>query len=94
MSITPEEVAKVARLARLELGPDEVAAMTDQLARILEYVDKLSELDTSGVTPVSHALAVVNAFREDEVRPSLPREEALANAPMANEEAFVVPRVI
>lgn len=94
MSITPEEVAKVARLARLELGPDEVTAMTGQLARILEYVDKLRELDTTGVTPASHALAVVNAFREDEVRPSLPREEALANAPLANEEAFVVPRVI
>lgn len=94
MSITPEEVAKVARLARLELGPDEVTAMTGQLALILEYVDKLRELDTSEVTPVSHALAVVNAFREDEVRPSLPREEALANAPLANGEAFVVPRVI
>lgn len=94
MKITPEEVEYVAGLARLELGPAEVAAMAEQLDRILSYVAKLNELDTAGIEPTTHALAVRNAFRPDEVHDSLPREEALANAPEQNGEAFVVPRVI
>lgn len=94
MEIDQERVLQVARLARLKLSPEEVGPLTEQLGRILQYVDKLNELETSGVEPLTHALAVVNAFREDEVTPSLPRSEALANAPLASEEAFVVPRVI
>lgn len=94
MQINEEQVMQVARLARLELDPAEVGPLTGQLDRILQYVDKLNELDTTGVTPVTHALSVVNAFREDEVAPSLPRAEALANAPLATEEAFVVPKVL
>ncbi len=93
MQIGPEKVVEMARLARLELEPEEVEALTGELNSILEYVDKLQQLDTTGVEPVSHALSVVNAFREDEVAPSLSREEALANAPEANDEAFVVPKV-
>ncbi|ADH87329.1 Asp-tRNA(Asn)/Glu-tRNA(Gln) amidotransferase subunit GatC [Desulfurivibrio alkaliphilus] len=93
MQIGSDKVAEMARLARLELESDEIKALTVELSGILEYVAKLQQLDTTGVEPVSHALAVVNAFREDEVAPSLSREEALANAPAATGEAFVVPKV-
>ena len=94
MKITREEVQHVAKLARLELSATEVERMTGQLDAILSYVAKLDELDTSGVAVTTHTQNVVNAFREDEVRPSLPRERALANGPDQNDEAFVVPRVI
>ena len=94
MKITCEEVRRVAALARLELSDAEVERMTGQLDAILSYVAKLDELDTTGVAETTHPQKVVNAFREDEVRPSLPRERALANAPEQNGEAFVVPRVI
>ena len=94
MKITREEVQHVAKLARLELSANEVERMTGQLDAILSYVAKLDELDTSGVAVTTHTQNVVNAFREDEVRPSLPREHALANGPDQNGEAFVVPRVI
>lgn len=94
MNISKEEVAKVAHLARLELSEHEVTEITGQLDRILGYIAKLNELDTKDVAPTTHALAIHNAFREDEVMSSLPREEALANGPRQNGEAFVVPRII
>ncbi len=94
MKITAEEVQYVANLARLDLAPGELEAMTGQLDRILSYVETLNELDTTGVAPTTHALAITNAFRDDAVRESLPRETALANGPAQNGEAFVVPRVI
>ena len=94
MNISKEEVAKVAHLARLDLSEQEVEAITGQLDRILGYVAKLNEIDTTDVMPTTHALAVHNAFRDDVVHPSLPRQEALANGPRQNGEAFVVPRVI
>ena len=94
MQITPAEITKVAHLARLELNPAEVAAMTDQVGAILTYIDKLNELDTVGVTPTTHALAINNAFRDDVVIPSLPQAEALKNGPRQNGEAFVVPKII
>ena len=94
MKITPEEISHVANLARLRLSPEEVEAMARQLDDILTYVAKLNELDTEGVTPTTHAISIVNAFREDEVKPSLDREKTLANGPQQNGESFVVPRVI
>lgn len=94
MKISREEVQHVAKLARLDLSEAEVDRMTGQLDAILSYVAKLDELDTEGVPVTTHTQAVVNAFREDEVRPSLPRELALQNGPNQNGEAFVVPRVI
>ncbi len=94
MNISKEEVAKVAHLARLDLSEQEVEAITGQLDKILGYVAKLNEIDTTDVKPTTHALAVHNAFREDVVHPSLPQQEALANGPRQNGEAFVVPRVI
>lgn len=94
MKITPEEIEKIARLARISLSEAEVKKIAPQLNGILNYVDKLGELDTSGITPMTHALEVSNAFREDEIKPSLPRKDSLANAPVHNGEAFVVPRII
>lgn len=94
MKITADEVMHVANLANLELSPQEVADMTGQLDSIINYVAKLNELDTAGVQPTTHATASQNAFRDDEVTPSLTQDEALANGPLHNGEAFVVQRVI
>ncbi len=94
MKITRQEVENVARLARLELAGEEVEQMTRQLDTILSYVAKLDELDTTGVAVTTHTQNVCNAFRDDEVHRSLPREKALANGPVHNNESFVVPKVI
>ncbi len=94
MKITPEEVSHVANHARLRLSPEELEVMAKQLHDILTYVAKLNELDTRGITPTTHAISMVNAFREDEVKPSLDREKTLANGPQQDGEFFVVPRVI
>lgn len=94
MKITKEEVERVAKLARLELQSEEIDRMTSQLDGILGYVAKLDELNTQGVPATTHSQDGVNAFREDEVRDSLPREKALANGPLENGESFVVPKVI
>ncbi|MDD3815030.1 MAG: Asp-tRNA(Asn)/Glu-tRNA(Gln) amidotransferase subunit GatC [Desulfocapsaceae bacterium] len=94
MKITKEEVEKVAHLARLNLSAEELETMTTQLDTILSYVAKLEELDTTGVQAMTHAFSESNAFREDKVTASLAREEALANGPSQNGEAFVVPRII
>jgi aspartyl-tRNA(Asn)/glutamyl-tRNA(Gln) amidotransferase subunit C len=94
MKITREEVAHVAQLARLNLGDDQMERLTGQLNDILESMEKLNQLDTSGVPSTNHALELTGALREDEVKPSLERGKVLANAPEANGEAFVVPRVI
>ena len=94
MKITKQEVEKVARLARLELQPEEVEKITTHLDSILGYVAKLEELDTKGVAETTHSQDLHNAFREDEVRESLAHDKALANAPDDNGESFVVPRII
>ena len=94
MKITQQEVENVARLARLDLADQEVEQMTRQLDTILSYVAKLDELNTDGIAVTTHTQSVTNAFRDDEVRESLPRDKALANGPKQNGEAFVVPRVI
>ncbi len=94
MKISKQEVEHVARLARLDLSDAEVEKMTGQLDTILQYVAKLDELDTTGVAVTTHSQDVVNAFRDDEVRESLPREKALAAGSRQNGEAFVVPKVI
>ena len=94
MKITADEVLHVAKLARLEIDPDSVDKMADQLATILTYVEKLGEVNTDDVPPTSHAIALTNAFREDEVRDSLAREAALENAPAKEDGGFVVPKVI
>jgi aspartyl-tRNA(Asn)/glutamyl-tRNA(Gln) amidotransferase subunit C len=94
VKITREEIKYVADLARVELQPEEMAAMAGQLDRILQYVDKLSGLDTTGIEPTFHALAIHNVFRKDAATGSLPRKTALANGPEQNGETFIVPRVL
>jgi aspartyl-tRNA(Asn)/glutamyl-tRNA(Gln) amidotransferase subunit C len=94
MKITPEKINHVAGLARLTLHSEETVAMAGQLDRILNYIDKLDELDTAGIEPTFHALSIQNAFRRDEVRDSLSQEQALSNGPEQNGIAFVVPLII
>ena len=91
MAITREEVLHVAKLASLELTDDEVERLTGELSAILEAVSKVSELDLSDVPPTSHPLELVNAWAEDEPRPSLPLDEVFANAPAREGDLFKVP---
>ena len=94
MKLSSKEVEYVARLARLEITGKETEKFTAQLNDILGYIDKLNELNTSGVEPMSHAIAVTNAFREDKVVDSIGTEKSLSNAPDARGEFFRVPKVI
>lgn len=94
MAISRADVEKVALLSRLRLSESELDTMTTQLAEIVQYVDHLSEVDTEGVAPMAHAMEVENVFREDRVTASLPRKEALANAPHRSEEGYLVPAVL
>ena len=93
MAITREDVLHVARLARLEIPESEVEHVREELGAILEAVGKVAELDLSDIEPTSHPLAVVNVWAEDEPRPSLSPEDALANAPDPVNGAFRVPAV-
>jgi aspartyl-tRNA(Asn)/glutamyl-tRNA(Gln) amidotransferase subunit C len=92
--ITLEEVRHVAKLARLALTEDHLRRLTSQLELILGYVDKLSEVDVTGVEPMAHALPVHNFFRDDVVEPSLSLEQVLGNAPDTDGPFFKVPKVI
>lgn len=94
MKLSIKEVEDVARLARLEITDKETEKLTTQLNDILGYIDKLNELNTDGVEPMSHAIAVTNAFREDKVVDSIGTEKSLANAPDVRGEFFRVPKVI
>ncbi len=94
MKLTPEQVQHVARLARLEIDPRNVEKLADQLAAILEYVNKLGEVDTRDIPATTHAIALTNAFRDDVVQDHLSPEEALENAPERENGSFVVPKVI
>jgi aspartyl-tRNA(Asn)/glutamyl-tRNA(Gln) amidotransferase subunit C len=91
MAISRDEVLHVARLARLDLSDDEIDRFGEQLNSILEAVGKVAELDLSGVEPTAHPLDLVNVWAEDEPRPSLPVEDALANAPDRAGDFFRVP---
>jgi aspartyl-tRNA(Asn)/glutamyl-tRNA(Gln) amidotransferase subunit C len=92
--ISKQEVEYVAHLARLEIDDTQKDKFTSQLNDILLYIEKLNELDTKGVEPISHTIAVTNAFREDKVHNSLGTEKTLDNAPDARGEFFRVPKVI
>ncbi|GBC98177.1 Glutamyl-tRNA(Gln) amidotransferase subunit C [bacterium HR17] len=94
MPLSRDEVLHVALLARLELDAEEIERYTWELNRILEHIEKLSELDTEGVEPTSHAVPLANVFRPDEPGTPLPREEVLMNAPDAVDGYFRVPRVV
>jgi len=92
--ISLTEVEHVARLARLVLSAAEKERMRRELDGILGYIDKLRRLDTEGVEPTSHAVPMTNVMRADEPRPSLPREDMLANAPDPHGDLFRVPKII
>jgi aspartyl-tRNA(Asn)/glutamyl-tRNA(Gln) amidotransferase subunit C len=94
MALSLAEVRRIAALARLELSPEEEGRFAEQLSAILTYVEQLSALDVSDVPPMTHALAEDALLREDEALPSLPPEEALANAPARDGTFFLVPRII
>lgn len=88
------DINYIAHLARLELAPDEAAKFGAQLGQILTYIEKLQELDVSGVEPTAHAVPLTNVVRADEVRPSLPQAEALRNAPAQANGLFLVPKIV
>jgi aspartyl-tRNA(Asn)/glutamyl-tRNA(Gln) amidotransferase subunit C len=92
----PDDVARIAQLARLALTTDEMALYARQLADILGYAEQLQQVDTTGVPPTSHPLALTAALRLDEERPPLPREQSLRSAPEPDVESglFKVPRVL
>jgi len=94
MAMDLETVRKVANLARLDLSDADLAVMASQLSAILDYVDLLTELNTDGVEPMAHPLPVQNVFRADELAPSLPVDQALANAPSRLGDFFGVPAVL
>ena len=94
MKITKSDVEKVAKLARLYVSETEKEAFATQLSQILTHVQKLNEYETQGVEPTSTVRGQVNVFRNDEVRPSLSVEQALANAPERQADGFCVPKII
>ena len=94
MKLTKEEVEKVGKLARLEITDTEKDAFAEQLSHILDYVDQLNTWDPQGLEPTSTVLEQVNCFRQDKVRPSLPVDTALANAPESEGGFFRVPKII
>ena len=94
MSLSAADVRWVAHLARLELSQDEMATVTPQLQSIVAYVDQLRQVNTEGVEPLAHPLAIQNVFRADEFAPSLPVDAALANAPARQGDFYRVPAVL
>lgn len=94
MAVTIKDVEHIAKLAKLEFTDEEKSKFTDQFNEILAFMEKLNELDTSNVEPLSHVIDLQNVFREDSVKPSLSTEEALKNAPSKTEQFFKVPKVI
>ncbi len=92
--ITSDQIRHVAKLARLAMPEEKLAKFTGQLESILEYIDKIKEVDTKGVEPMAHALPISNVLREDAVEPSLSVEKVLMNAPETDGAFFKVPKVI
>ncbi len=94
MAAAEIDVKYVAHLARLHLTPDEEQKFGEQLKHILGYVEKLKEVDVTGVEPTAHAFPLVNVTRSDEVRPSMSHEDALRNAPAQTNGLFMVPKIV
>ena len=94
MAAAEIDIKYVAHLARLHLTPDEEKKLGAQLGGILGYIEKLKELDVTGVEPTAHAVPLVNVTRPDEVRPSLPHDDALRNAPAQANGLFMVPKIV
>jgi aspartyl-tRNA(Asn)/glutamyl-tRNA(Gln) amidotransferase subunit C len=94
MAAVEIDVKYVAHLARLSLSPEEEQKIGAQLGHILGYIEKLKEVDVSGVEPTAHAFPLVNVTRRDEVRPSMNNEDALHNAPAQANGLFIVPKIV
>ena len=94
MSLTPEDVKKVAVLARLEFTENEIAVFTEQLGKIVAFVEQLSQVPTDGIEPMAHPLDVHSVLRADQLRPGLSREAALSNSPSHDDTCFLVPPVM
>ena len=94
VEITQQDVEKVAQLARLAVTSAEKDTFAKQLSQILTHVDKLNQYETTGVEPTATVMGQVNVFREDVIRPSLPSDKALANAPEREADGFVVPKIL
>ena len=92
--ITPDDVAKIAKLARLDPNPEQIARYARQMAGILDYMDVLDSVDTSRVEPMYSPVAGETVFREDSVQPSASQEEILANAPDTDGKYFIVPKTV
>lgn len=88
------DIRYIAHLARIQLTPEEETRLGAQLGEVLAYIDKLKEVDVTGIEPTAHAVPRVNVTRPDAVQPSLPHEEAMRNAPAAAEGLFIVPRIV
>lgn len=94
MKLSQEQVTRIAELARLSLTEDEVALYQDQLSHILDYFERLQELDTEAIEPTASVLPIQSVMREDASRPPSPQEDILANAPASENGYFLVPRVL
>jgi aspartyl-tRNA(Asn)/glutamyl-tRNA(Gln) amidotransferase subunit C len=94
MAATDLDIKHVAHLARLALSPEEEREFGPQLSHVIEYMQKLAQLDVSQVEPTAHAVPMVNVTRPDEVRPSLSSEEALRNGPATANGLFLVPKIV
>lgn len=94
MRISADEVKKVAKLARLTLSDPDIERMAKDMDAMLDYVATLESLNTDGIVPTAHAVPLANAFRPDELRPSLERKEVMAAAPLTANGTFRVPKVI
>lgn len=94
MPIEKDDVKHVAELARLKLTEEEINYFAKQLDSIINYIDQLTEVNTSNVEPTTHVLPIQNVFRDDATRPSLKAEDALKNAPSKEKELFKVPRIV
>lgn len=94
MSLSNDDVLKVANLAKLEFDEQALGRFTEQMAKIVSFVEKLNEVETEGIDPMSHPLGVDSVLRDDLNVPGLPREDALSNAPSQDSESFLVPAVL
>ncbi len=94
MKVTQKDIEYIAKLSKLKLNENEMEEYVEDLNKIIGYVEKLNELDTSNVEPLSHPVMKENAFREDVVKTSIDRNKVLKNAPEADDEYFRVPKVI
>lgn len=92
--LNPNEIRRLARLARLKVSEDDLQGLSQELSKIVSLVNQLAEVPTEGIEPMVHAFDLQNVLAPDRVQPSLPRDEALRNAPSHDGECFLVPAVL